>query len=108
MKFICPESQKRGSLKWGNMVTTASSAGGSALTAAVASFCCASEASGTHIAVAVQNTHSSQCLRRFTNWAGLVKFPVAAEFTQRYHRTLTIVNHQGGCARLWRTLQPGL
>lgn len=29
MKFICPESQKRVSFKWGNIVSTLSSGGGS-------------------------------------------------------------------------------
>src|ERR1700677_2617639 len=36
MKFICPESQKRVSLKWGNIVSTLSSGEGSAVSPAAA------------------------------------------------------------------------
>src|ERR1700683_4265276 len=58
MKFICPESQKRVSLKWGNIVSTLSSGGGSAgastpfsagavLTVCAGLDCCDADRSGT-------------------------------------------------------------
>src|SRR5579863_7600924 len=84
MKFICPESQKRVSLKCGNIVSTTSSAGGSVslvafawgavstFAVAGASGCCAND--GSAAAKAAQNKSISQRAPLFTSWACFLIF----------------------------------